>query len=105
MNAISYLKRIIFKLLAVMLCLFILGEVNYPLLSPQSRLAIFAMLGLTLVFLKYPLHRRFEGVLFFKILDSVFIVAVVYCFGYVVIQTEPVFKRFWFDHTIGKRLF
>ena len=104
MNAILHLKRIIFKLLAAILCLFILGEVNSHLLSPQSQLAIFAMLGLTLVFLKYPVHRRLEDLVFFKILDFACIIAVVYCFGYVLIQTEPVFKRFWIDgQSLGNR--
>ena len=104
MNAILHLKRIIFKLLAAILCLFILGEVNYPLLSPQSRLAIFAMLGLTLVFLKYPVHHRLEELVFFKILDLACIISVVYCFGYVLIQTEPIFKRFWIDgQSLGNR--
>ena len=34
--------------LGVLLCIFTLVEVNYPLLAPQSRLAVFAMLGLAL---------------------------------------------------------
>ena len=52
------MTRRIFGILAVLLSLFILVEVNLSLLSPQSRLAIFAMLGLILVFLKYPIYRR-----------------------------------------------
>ena len=76
-------------------------EVNYPRLSPQAQLAIFAMLGLVLVFLKYPIHRRFEENIAFQILDFVFAFAVVVCFGYILIQTELVFKRFWVD---GQRL-
>ena len=45
-----------------MLCTFTLAEVNYPHVSPQSQLAVFAMLGLVLCFLNKPLHRRFAKV-------------------------------------------
>ena len=44
--------------LAVVLALFTLAEVNYPLLRPQSPLAIFALLGLVLSFLCFPLHPK-----------------------------------------------
>ena len=95
------IRRIVFQTCAAILTVFTLAEVNYPQLSPQAQLAIFAMLGLVLVFLKYPIHHRFEAHIVFQILDFVFALAVVICFGYILIQTEPVFKRFWID---GQRL-
>lgn len=82
---------------AVLLSLFILVEVNYPLLKPQSALAIFAMLGLIVVFLKYPLHPRFAENRFCQILDFVLAGSVIICFGYVAFQTEPIFERFWLN--------
>ncbi len=85
----------------MLLCLFILAEVNYPQLTPQSQLALFAMFGLIVVFLRYPIHSRFEGNPLFQILDVVLIGSVIFCFGYVLVQTEPVFKGFWLD---GKSL-
>ncbi|MYE87802.1 TRAP transporter fused permease subunit [Candidatus Poribacteria bacterium] len=91
------IRRILFCTCAVFLAVFVLAEVNYPRLSPQAQLAIFAMLGLVLVFLKYPIHRRFADYIAFQILDFVFALAVVICFGYILIQTEPMFKRFWID--------
>ena len=91
------IRRILFRGCAAILCVFILVEVNYPQLSPQAQLAIFAMLGLILVFLKYPIHRRFEEHIVFRILDFVLVFAVVICFGYILVQTEPMFKRFWID--------
>ena len=91
------IRRTLFRTCAALLSVFILAEVNYPQLSPQAQLAIFAMLGLVLVFLKYPIHRRFEGHIVFQSLDFVFVLAVVVCFGYILIQTEPVFKQFWID--------
>lgn len=88
----------------MLLCLFILIEVNYPQLAPQSELALFAMLGLIVVFLKYPIHPRFADYLVFRLLDIVLIVGVIICFGYVVGQTEPIFRAFWLgDKSLGDR--
>ncbi len=98
---LQHIRQILFRTCAALLSVFILAEVNYPQLSPQAQLAIFAMLGLVLVFLKYPIHRRLEGYIVFQILDFVFAFAAVIGFGYILIQTEPVFKRFWID---GQRL-
>ena len=85
----------------MLLCLFILAEVNYPQLTPQSELALFAMLGLIVVFLRYPVHPRFADNRAFRFLDVVLIGSVILCFGYVLVQTEPVFQAFWLD---GKSL-
>ena len=98
---IQKLKDNIFLAVSVVLCLFILAEVNYPQLAPQSELALFAMFGLIVVFLRYPIHSRFEGNPIFQVLDAVLIASVIFCFGYVVVQTEPVFQGFWLD---GKSL-
>ena len=71
------------------------------------------MLGLIVVFLRYPIHPRFgetnapkSGVdrtlkRAFRLLDVLLIGGVVACFGYVLIQTEPIFQAFWLD---GKSL-
>lgn len=85
----------------MLLCLFILAEVNYPQLAPQSELALFAMFGLIVVFLRYPIHPRFKDNPVFQVLDAVLIGSVIFCFGYVVAQTEPIFQNFWLD---GKSL-
>ena len=79
----------------MLLCLFILAEVNYPQLTPQSELALFAMLGLIVVFLRCPVHPRFANNRAFRFLDVVLISSVIVCFGYVLIQTEPIFQTFW----------
>ncbi|MBI1928358.1 TRAP transporter fused permease subunit, partial [Candidatus Poribacteria bacterium] len=104
MNTLQRFRRTLFQVLAAILSLFILVEVNYPRLTPQSQVAIFAMLGLILVFLKYPIHRRLEHKVTFRVLDLIFAIVVVVCFGYVLIQTEPVFKRFWLGgQSLGNR--
>ena len=100
----------------MLLCLFILVEVNYPQLAPQSELALFAMLGLIVVFLRYPIHSHFGEARkpklavksadnpVFQTLDVVCIGSVIACFGYVVTQTEPIFQGFWLDgRSLGDR--
>ncbi len=98
------LKDNIFLAVSVLLCLFILAEVNYPRLTPQTELALFAMLGLIVVFLNYPIHQRLADRRVFRLFDGVLIGGVIVCFGYVVIQTEPVFQGFWLDgKPLGER--
>lgn len=88
----------------MLLCLFILAEVNYPRLTPQTELALFAMLGLIVVLLNYPIHQRLADRRVFRLFDGVLIGGVIVCFGYVVIQTEPVFQGFWLDgKPLGER--
>lgn len=91
----------LFLPVAALLCLFILAEVNYPRLAPHSQLALFAMLGLMLVFLKYSVHPRVADKPAFQVLDIMLAAGVLLCFGYVIVQTEPLFKALWFD---GKSL-
>ena len=98
------MKDKIFLTVSVLLCLFILAEVNYPQLTPQTELALFSMFGLIVVFLNYPIHQRFADRRAFQLFDVVLIGAVIICFGYVVVQTEPVFQRFWLDgKPLGER--
>ena len=59
------------------------------------------MLGLIVVFLRYPVHPRFADNCAFRFLDVVLIGSVIICFGYVFSQTEPIFQAFWLD---GKSL-
>ena len=94
-------KQTLFLPIAALLCLFILAEVNYPRLAPHSQLALFAMLGLILVFLKYPLHPRVADNVACQAVDGVLAAGVLLCFGYVIVQTEPIFESLWLD---GKSL-
>lgn len=94
------LHALLFRILAILLGLFILIEVNHPQLAPQAQLAVFALLGLSLVFLKYPIHPK-------KSLpspDLIFALAVVFCFGYVLTQTDARFQSFWLNgQSLGNR--
>jgi TRAP transporter 4TM/12TM fusion protein len=90
--------------LAGLLCAFTLAEVNYPHVSPQSQLAVFAMLGLVLCFLNKPLHRRFRGDRILRAADVSLALASVACCAYVFVQTEPWFERFWIGgQSLGNR--
>ena len=90
----------LFRILSALLSLFILAEVNHPQLSPQAQLSVFALLGLCLVFLKYPIHSNKS----LQILDLFFVLAVVFCFGYVLTQTESFFQSYWLSgQSLGNR--
>jgi len=90
----------LFRIISVLLGLFILVEVNYPQLAPQAQLSVFALLGLCLVFLKYPIHPNKS----LQILDLFFVLAVVFCFGYVLTQTESIFQFSWLnEQSLGNR--
>lgn len=100
----QHVQARLYTVLAVVLSLFILAEVNYPQLSPQSQLAIFALLGLVLVFLSTPMHRSLAGKPVAGIADAILILASIFCFGYIVVHTEPAFKQFWIDgRPLGNR--
>ncbi len=94
---------------------FVLAEVNYPVLAPQSQLAIFAMLGLVICFLA-PHSRETPdaadappipgatGSRAPRALGLALALAAVGVFGYVVVQTEPAFSSWWLDgRSLGDR--
>ena len=101
---LSRLKYVLFRLLSVLLSVFILAEVNYPQLSPQSQLSIFALLGLSLVYLKYPIRKGTGESSVSQATDLLLVLAVCICFGFILIQTEPTFKSFWLNNqALGNR--
>ncbi len=100
---------------ALALPVFVLAEVNYPVLAPQSQLAIFAMLGLVICFLA-PHSRETPdaadappipgaaGSRAPRALGLALALAAVGVFGYVVVQTEPAFSSWWLDgRSLGDR--
>lgn len=92
------------KGLSVALCLFVMAEVNYPLLQPQSRLALFGLLGLGLLFLTAPVRRRGGRGARLGSANWVPAVLVVLGLGYIIVQTEPALARFWAGGTaLGDR--
>jgi TRAP transporter 4TM/12TM fusion protein len=78
-----------------LLCLFVLFEVNYPVLSTQSQLAVFAMLGLVLSFLNYPVDRRLAENRTLRAVDAGLALLAVACCGYIFVQTQPWLSAWW----------
>ena len=90
--------------LGVFLCVFTLVEVNYPLLAPQSRLALFALAGLALCFLQVPIHSTLKQHPAARASDIVLAVLAVGCCGFIVVQTDPLFEAWWIDgQALGNR--
>jgi TRAP-type uncharacterized transport system fused permease subunit len=90
--------------IAVFLCLFTVWQVNHPTLRPQSNLAAFAMCGLVLAFLNYPLHPRWKTKFWSKLIDVTLAVVSAVCLLYVISQFEPAFKSLWLTgQTLGDR--
>jgi TRAP transporter 4TM/12TM fusion protein len=90
--------------LSLALCAFTLAEVNYPRLSPQSQLAIFAGLGLLLCFLNVPMSGGLGGSRVARAVDGVLALAAVTCCAFIVWQTEPAFASSWLDgRSLGNR--
>lgn len=88
-------RRRLLYVVSIVICSFVLIEVNYPMLQPQSRLAIFGLLSLGLVFTNCPAFKRRPHNRLLRALDWILCTAVFTCFSYVIIQTEPTFERLW----------
>ena len=94
-KATSKAGSLLLPALSLMMCLFVLAEVNYPVLRPQSRLALFGLLGLVLVFLHFPLRKGLAAAHWTRPIDVGCGVLVALCFAYVITQTEPLFRNIW----------
>ena len=90
-------EALAFRLGAGLLCLFTLAEVNYPQLAPQTQLAFFALIGLVLVFLKFPLHHRAVPSGPNRLADAFLCLATLLCFGYISTQVEPRLQNLWLN--------
>ena len=88
-------RRLLIGALGVGLCFFVLFEVNYSLLLPQSSLAVFVGAGLLLCFLAFPVHSRLASNRWLRCLDLVLGLAAAGACAYVVVQTEPAFEHLW----------
>ena len=87
---------------AVVLPIFVLVEVNYPHLTPQSQLALFALLGFVLIYLGGDPSPKRSPLL--RSVDVLLAIASVVSCGYIVIQNEPLFSSWWFQgQSLGNR--
>ncbi|MEE2777080.1 MAG: TRAP transporter fused permease subunit [Acidobacteriota bacterium] len=81
--------------LGALLSIYTLVEVNYPLLTPHSELATFAMFGLVICFLHFPLHAGLAENTLVRGLDWVLATLTIAACGYVIVQSEPTFEGVW----------
>jgi len=92
-------RRVVRRVSAVLLPLFVVWQVNYPTTRPETQLAIFAGLGLVLCFAAERDVARWR-----LALDSGLALASAAVFGYVVVQSEPAFSRWWLGgRALGER--
>ncbi len=89
------LRRGVLVVAAILLAAFVLAEVNYPNLGPQSQLAVFAMLGLIQCFLSMPMSKRWGASRAAAAVDWLLVVVSVFVCGYVLVSNEPMFERWW----------
>jgi TRAP transporter 4TM/12TM fusion protein len=90
--------------LSLALCVFTVSEVNYPRLSPQSQLAIFALFGLVICFLRVPAAPSLKGSRPARAADALLALLSAVCCGYIVWQTEPAFAGSWITgRSLGNR--
>ena len=98
------MRQRLFNVLAVAMCLYVLALIGRPNLLEQdfAKQALFALLGLSLVFLSRPFLRRWAGIALGVDLALCGLVALV--FGYLVLHTERLGSALWFrDESIGQR--
>jgi TRAP transporter 4TM/12TM fusion protein len=79
------LRGWVVQVLAIVLSIYVLIEVNFSLLAPLKELAIFAGLGLMLCFLTFPLHRRWADRTMVAASDWVLAGLAAICCGYLVL--------------------
>jgi TRAP transporter 4TM/12TM fusion protein len=97
-------SRFLLPALGFLLCAFVLAEVNYPTLRPQSQLALFSLSGMLLCFLLVPVHPRLAGVKWLRAADGGLALLALLSWGYIVIQTEPLFQDWWIGgQALGSR--
>lgn len=90
--------------LSVALTLLTLLEVNYPHLTPQSQLALFALLGLVLCFLQRPFHPRWGHHPGARAVDALLALLSAGVCLYVVVQSEQAFSSWWIGgQSLGNR--
>ncbi len=97
-------RQVVTRWLSVGLCVFTLVQVNYPILSPQPQLAVFAMLGLVICFLNIPVHPSLKNHPVARSTDITLAALATTCCGWIIVQNETFFETLWLDgSSLGNR--
>ena len=95
---------LLIRAIGLLLCGFTILEVNYPNLTPQAQLAIFAMFALVTAFLTIPAQRGWKSKNPAIWLDWLLAAVATFICLYVVVQTEPFFESWWLTgRSLGNR--
>ncbi len=72
------------SVLAIALSVYTVYDVNYGAAPPLAQLAIFAMLGIILCFLVFPLHPRVKDAAALRVVDFIFSLGMAVCCCYLI---------------------
>jgi len=88
-----------YAILAVLLCAYVMISIIKPVFpeQPMGQLSLFAMIGLCLVFIGTPAHPKLAGNRGARGIDGLLCLLAVLTFGYLLIQSEPLFQTLWVD--------
>lgn len=92
-HIIDRTRTILITVLGVVLSLFTMCEVNYQLLTPLSQLAMFAMLGLVLCFLTFPVLKSLGDVKPLRVVDMLLALGSVICCSYLIREGSALGNR------------
>ena len=107
--------KLTYTILAVILSLFVLLAVNLSVSTKEtlvtaitnrmvfseiSNLALFAMLGLLLVFSSKPLTKRWSDAMWSRFVNWGMMAATVVVFGYIFVQSDEKFSALWVEGTL-----
>lgn len=90
---IDCVRRYLVVVTSIVLTLYTLVEANYALLPPLSERAVFALLGVALCFLSYPLVNRWKEVGALRIVDLLLALAFAGCCGYLIFEGTDLSQR------------
>ena len=90
---IEKVRHFLISLLAVALSVFTVFEVTYHLLTPLAQLAVFAMLGIVLCLLIYPVHKRWQDNQAMRAIDLLLCIVTVVCCGYLIREGKELGQR------------
>ncbi len=90
-DIIERIRSVVALVCALALPVFTLVEANYPNLTPQAQLAVFAMLGLTLAYAR----ERPKASAVVRVTDLLLALAAALVCGYVLVQSDSLFSNLW----------
>jgi TRAP transporter 4TM/12TM fusion protein len=92
-NVQTRLREYVTAAISIAVCLFVLIEVNFSLLTPLRSLALFATAGVVLSILQFPMVSRCREWLTCQLLDWVLVALAIGCCGYLLYHGSELGQR------------